>query len=157
MRVKPSAPDRPPKAKKREVLHRSGLVTCWDLDVSVHAADGRLFQERGGGPRLSARGEFSEPVNGVTAFDLMLIGTDAKSLVNAECIGFLLRAKPALDGAVYLTSDELAALMPFAAQRCVMHCDLGFQKPRYGSGEILSLSFSTTGPTTADGAWSSSR
>ena len=132
------------KGPKREVLSRTGIVSGWGLEVWAHGADGRFFEKRAGGLRLIARGEFTESVNGVADFELMLTGGDARNLKEAHAVGVFLRAKPMLDGVVYLAWEELGTLVPIATLNRPLQISMSFQKPRYGSGEIHSLALSTS-------------
>jgi len=142
LRVQPSKTKPVAKAPERERLDRYGTVSQWDLEVSMHAADGRFFEVRSGGPTLIARGEFTEPVSGVSAFELMLIRSAVLDM-SARCLGFFMRAKPVLDGSIYLTQEEFSALKQFAAADHNLYVGMTFQKPRYGSAEIYAARFST--------------
>lgn len=131
------------KTAKRERLTRNGMVTAWNFDLSAHGASGPSFPTRWGGASLSATGEFTEPCNGVVAFDIMFIGVNAKDHEANAAVGMFLKSKPKLDGFVYLPWPDLGALVTFAAAGRPLHCALTFEKLRYGAGDIQSFTAST--------------
>jgi hypothetical protein len=144
-RVMPTLQPKKPARKiaEREHLMRNGVITAWSFDLSAHGASGPSFPTRWGKASLSALGNFSEPVNGIAAFDIMFSGVDPGGVEDAPAVGMFLRAKPVLDGHVYLPWRDLEALMVFAAADKALHCCINFEKPRYGSGAIFSFSMST--------------
>src|SRR5262245_13226299 len=88
------------KPSGRAMLSRSGLLTCWDGFVSVYAEQRRGERARNSLLTLTLHGEFTQPVRGVSAFDLRLSPEDQSGLGNVEipCVGVWIATMPTFDG-----------------------------------------------------------
>ena len=98
------------KVAKREHLIRDGMITAWNFNLLVHSASGPSFPTRWGRASLSALGEFSEPVSGIAAFDIMFSRVDPKDVEEAmavvtKCRGCSLQAMSTFEGVAGANAD----------------------------------------------------
>ena len=98
------------KVAKREHFIRDGMITAWNFNLLVHSASGPSFPTRWGRASLSALGEFSEPVSGIAAFDIMFSRVDPKDVEEAmavvtKCRGCSLQAMSTFEGVAGANAD----------------------------------------------------
>jgi hypothetical protein len=134
----------PKKTQTRANLYRSGTVTRWSAGVGVMLAEKILSRgNRMGGPDLTLAGDLSKPVKGVSSFVLRLYCTDIAEDEKVKSVGAVMKAKPALELLLFVTSAELQLVTTLAASGVQLYCRFGCQEPKYNQGEVHTFTIST--------------
>ena len=137
-------------SRARAIISRSGAVTGWDLDVHAWATgDKSDARKRQDGVHLTLWGDFTEAVAGVTRFDLLLWPEEQPEAGRSDipCVGAFLRARPVLEGTLTLSAMHFQTLLSVVVAEKLSAIAVTFQKPRYGSGLISSLTLTTSKST----------
>lgn len=136
-----------PKARRsrRAVISRSGLVDGWEGSVFVHAEVKHGSRERSSMRVLEVRGDLEAPVKTVRAFKLTVFPESAPTVGAAEIpsVGSVISMRGCLDAVVTLSDSEFQLVTAMLAAGRLARVHLSFQEPKYGSGLIVSCSFSS--------------
>jgi hypothetical protein len=126
-------------------LRRVGLVESWGGYMYLSADRDRSGVERRSMHGLKLKGTLTDPVAGVSAFELTVC-SDPRACASSgdvPAIGSWLKARPVLDGLVMLTEREFDLALALAVAGKLVSVSVGFQKPHYGHGLITSVDFSS--------------
>ena len=135
----------PKRSTKDERLRRVGLVESWGGYLYLSADRERSGVERRSMHGLKLKGTLTDPVSGVSAFELTVC-SDPRACASSgdvPAIGSWLKAKPVLDGLVMLAEREFDLVLALAVGGKLVSIGLGFQKPHYGHSLITSVDFSS--------------
>jgi hypothetical protein len=129
-----------------ELLQRCGMVVRCPSSISIRADKPRgQTAERTTMCTAFVEGEFTESINGSSAFSLMAYVTSDPSVGHREipCIGAITAIKPVVMGAIDMTQGEFQCLLTLISTGALRSCYLVFSKPRWRSALIVSADFST--------------
>ncbi|OGA80225.1 MAG: hypothetical protein A2711_11370 [Burkholderiales bacterium RIFCSPHIGHO2_01_FULL_63_240] len=138
-------PQGPKRSTKDEWLRRVGLVESWGGYLYLSADRERSGVERRSMHGLKLKGGLTDPVAGVSAFELTVC-SDPRACASSgdvPAIGSWLKAKPALDGLVMLAEREFDLVLALAVGGKLASISVSFQKPHYGHGLITRVDFSS--------------
>lgn len=128
---------------KREMISREGPVTAWRATVFPHTYNISETGIRPSTPFLELMGSFTEPVKGVSKFSFSVaIGPTLVERGEVASVGFIHKAKPALEGILTLSSDEFFTVLALATAGTPIVLACMFQMPRYGSALIQNAEIS---------------
>lgn len=133
------------RSPKDEWLRRVGLVESWGGYMYLSADRERSGVERRSMHGLKLKGALTDPVAGVSAFELTVCSDPraCASSTDVPAIGSWLKAKPVLDGLVMLSEREFDLVLALAVAGKLASIGVRFQKPHYGSGLITRVDFSS--------------
>lgn len=137
---------RPPEPEAR--LTRFGTVEAAEahlLAAFLPSTAAAGFQ-RTRGATVHIAGAFSQPVKGVDRFLLIVSGAANLNLesANEAPVGVWMKAKPVLEGYLFLPAGDVAELLILVAARRLVGCRVTFEPLRHGHANILSAQLSTT-------------
>ena len=136
--------------RRSELLQRCGMVVRCHSSVSIRADKPRgQSAERTTMCTAFVEGEFTELINGSSAFSLMTYVAPDPGVGHVEipCIGAITAIKPIVMGAIGMTQSEFQCLLTLISTGTPRSCYLVFSKPRWRSALIVSADFSTKPPS----------
>ena len=133
-------------AGRPEMLRRNVVVSSVSMRVSQHAVHQRGCEpEIEGQPWLEIRGTLDEPVGGVPDIEFSLYPKEKVEVGSARpaSVGAIIQVKPHVRAVVPFARSDFDGLWSFALSGQLKHAYLAFTKPRYGSGLVVNVSFSS--------------
>jgi hypothetical protein len=124
-------------------INRYGRIRGWGASVFANP-ENRGWQVAASVDTrsLKVEGVFSETVNGVAEFDILLlpgnVNPDTGEIPN---VGSITRAKPIMDMVIILSADAFQFVGNLAMSGNLRYFHCCFQAPRYNKGLIASASF----------------